>query len=138
MTPKDYFQKCLKLDNEVAELQNQVELLKANIFSATKLKDVNVQSSGGTSYEDKLSRLMEMHDEINLKIDKLVNYKLTLSIELNALDDDRYRLILSERYLMGKKFEEIAVERSYDIRWVYRLHGQALQAFGEKYPSKFQ
>lgn len=137
MTPKEYFQECLKLDNKVTEKQNQLDLIKASFTSAVKIKDINVQTSGGNSHEERLAKLFELNDEINADVDKLVNYKLKLSLEVNQLEDDRYRMILSERYFQGKKFELIAVERDYDIRWIYKLHGQALQAFGDKFPEKF-
>ena len=137
MTPKEYFQECLKLDNKVTEKQNQLDLIKASLTSAVKIKDINVQTSGGNSHEERLAKLFELNDEINADVDKLVNYKLKLSLEVNQLEDDRYRMILSERYFQGKKFELIAVERDYDIRWIYKLHGQALQAFGDKFPEKF-
>ncbi|EKU92849.1 Uncharacterised protein [Alloiococcus otitis] len=137
MTPKEYFQECLKLDNKVTEKQNQLDLIKASFTSAVKMKDINVQTSGGNSHEERLAKLFELNDEINADVDKLVNYKLKLSLEVNQLEDDRYRMILSERYFQGKKFELIAVERDYDIRWIYKLHGQALQAFGDKFPEKF-
>ena len=137
MTPKEYFQECLKLDNKVTEKQNQLDLIKASFTSAVKMKDINVQTSGGNSHEERLAKLFELSDEINADVDKLVNYKLKLSLEVNQLEDDRYRMILSERYFQGKKFELIAVERDYDIRWIYKLHGKALQAFGDKFPEKF-
>lgn len=137
MTPKEYFQECLKLDNKVTEKQNQLDLIKASFTSAVKIKDINVQTSGSNSHEERLAKLFELNDEINADVDKLVNYKLKLSLEVNQLEDDRYRMILSERYFQGKKFELIAVERDYDIRWIYKLHGQALQAFGDKFPEKF-
>lgn len=137
MTPKEYFQECLKLDNKVTEKQNQLDLIKASFTSAVKMKDINVQTSAGNSHEERLAKLFELNDEINADVDKLVNYKLKLSLEVNQLEDDRYRMILSERYFQGKKFELIAVERDYDIRWIYKLHGQALQAFGDKFPEKF-
>ena len=137
MTPKEYFQECLKLDNKVTEKQNQLDLIKASFTSAVKMKDINVQTSGGNSHEERLAKLFELNDEINTDVDKLVNYKLKLSLEVNQLEDDRYRMILSERYFQGKKFEQIAVDRGYDIRWIYKLHGQALQAFGDKFPEKF-
>ena len=138
MTPKEYFQECLKLDNKISEKQNQLDLIKASFVSAVKIKDINVQTSGENGYENHLATLFDFNDEINMDVDKLVNYKLKLSLEVNQLEDDRYRMILSERYFKGKRFEQIAVDRNYDIRWVYRLHGKALQAFHDLYPEKFE
>ena len=137
MTPREYFQQCLTLDHAVTEKQNQYELVKASILSASKIDDVNVQSSPTRTHEDKLHRLFQLHDDVDKQVDELVDYKLKLSMEVNELSDDRYRMVLSERYFKGKTFERIAQQHHYSVRWVRKLHEQALRAFGKLFPHKF-
>lgn len=138
MTPKEYFQFTFKLDNIVQEKINLSTALKNKIFSLnTKLREELVQTSRGNATEEQLARYFDLQSEINQAIDDLADYRLKIAFEISELSDDRYRMVLSERYVRGKKFEQIAVDRGYDIRWIYKLHGQALQAFGDKFPEKF-
>lgn len=65
-------------------------------------------------------------DELQKKIDAIVE-------QINALSDTRYVSVLKQRYVYGKRWEEIAVCMRYGFRHVLRLHGQALSAFTAKY-----
>lgn len=42
------------------------------------------------------------------------------------------RCILRERYIKSEKWEHIAVNIGYSLRYVYRLHGLALVSIGQK------
>ena len=44
------------------------------------------------------------------------------------VSDPSHRVLLELRYLGGNTWEEIALKMGYDVRWIYRLHGRALQA----------
>ena len=45
---------------------------------------------------------------------------------LDQVADERDHEILRRRYLLGQRFEEIAVEMNLEYRWVRRLHKKAL------------
>ena len=47
---------------------------------------------------------------------------------IDSLPVPEYRTLLELRYLSGSKWEEIAEAMSMHVRWVYRMHGRALQA----------
>ena len=42
-----------------------------------------------------------------------------------------YQTILEKRYLCFQSWEKIAAAMDYDIRWLYRLHGKALEEVQE-------
>ena len=42
-----------------------------------------------------------------------------------------YQLVLELRYLCFKSWEEIALQMGYDVRHVFRLHGEALKAISD-------
>ena len=50
------------------------------------------------------------------------------------MQDGAEKEVLIRRYLMGKAWEQIAVEMNYTYRHVTRLHGTALQSFS--FPEK--
>src|SRR5690625_7581780 len=77
-------------------------------------------------------KFIEVAEEINDKIDNLVDLKLSVSNEIDRLDKSEHRILLRLRYINLQSFESIAVSMGYDIRQVHRLHGNALQAFSER------
>ena len=82
-------------------------------------------------------KLLKYTDETNNYVDELVDLRIQIADEIMELRNDNYRVVLSERYIQGKKFEEIAVEQNYAYRHITRLHGEALKEFEKLYPEKF-
>ena len=79
--------------------------------------------------ENTVLRLMEYNDRTNSHIDSLINLKIQIADEINQLEKENHQMVLKQRYLHCKKFEEIAVEQGYAYRHITRLHGEALQEF---------
>lgn len=137
MTPKDYLDKCRRLELNVREAQNEYETLYATMLSAVKHKQDPVTSTPTRGIEDKYLELADRSGDVNRAIDAKVNYTLKVSAELDQMKDDKLRCLLRDRYISGKSWEQIAVDMGYVIRRVYQLHGEALQEFEKLYPDKF-
>lgn len=79
-----------------------------------------------------LDEIVIRYEEICGKYEKqLKRYQQeTIAIEnaIEGVQDPRLRLILRYKYLDGLKWETIADLMRYDVRWIYRLHGEALRA----------
>ena len=76
--------------------------------------------------EDKLVKLADKSSDIDLKIDELVDFKITMGNHINQLEDERHRVILREHYINGLSFCEISYILGYTERHLYRIHGDAL------------
>ena len=78
-----------------------------------------------------LDEIIVRYEEIASKYGKrLKQYqKETLAIEkaVESVKDPRLRLLLRYKYFDGYKWETIADLMEYELSWIYRLHGQALQ-----------
>ena len=78
-----------------------------------------------------LDEIVIRYEEIAAKYEKrLKQYqKETLAIEkaVESVTDPRLRLLLRYKYFDGYKWETIADLMQYELSWIYRLHGQALQ-----------
>ena len=46
---------------------------------------------------------------------------------VTAVDSPEYQTVLEKRYLCFQSWEQIVVEMGYDLRWLYRIHGKALE-----------
>ena len=137
MTPKDYLDKCRRLELNVREAQNEYEMLYATMLSAVKHKQDPVTSSPKSTVEDKYLELADRSSDVNRSIDAKVDYTLKVSAELDYMADYKLRCLLRDRYICCKTWEQIAVDMGYVIRRVYQLHGEALKEFRELYPEKF-
>ena len=135
MTAKEYLQQVKRKDAAINNLQRDKECLTQMMYSLGGAGDgERVQSSRnndkfGTLY----SRIDEKEREMTEKIDALVDFKLKVSEEINALPDDRYITILHKRYICFDSWERIAIDMQYNVRYVQHLHGQALIEFEKMY-----
>lgn len=87
---------------------------------------------GGTSHrskvEDAVCRLVDLEGDLDREIDQLVNDVRLAEHLIGQLKDSRHRDVLRYRYLNGWSWGKIEKETQLDLRWVHRLHGQALEA----------
>lgn len=130
LDPKEYLNQ-IKFTNQ--EIESRVEernrLRQSVMLKTSSFKEDKVQESGATDFDDKYMKFIEVSEEINRKIDDLIDLKMKVSNQIDHLDKPEYRILLRLRYIDLKNFEEIAVKMNYDIRQVTRLHGNALQEF---------
>ena len=136
MTAKEYLRQIAVLDAKIKRRQTEIEELKTAATHITTVFDENkIQSSGRA--DDKIAnivtRWIAMEHQVAEMLEQLIDLRHKIIGEIHQLTDDRYIRILEMRYVDRETFEQIAVNMQYDIRWIYRLHGYALQEFANKH-----
>ena len=126
---KYLLQKIAFLDAEINSLIREHESVKSTLLKATDYSNEPVATTKRNTSEDKLIKLADKSSEIDLKIDELVDFKITMGNHINRLEDERHRVILREHYINGLSFLEISKNLGYTERHLYRIHGDALQKF---------
>ena len=84
---------------------------------------------GGSIYgktEEIIAKIVDLEKEIDADVDRLISVRDNIKSVIEAVEDDRERLLLQYRYLDGWTFEKIAVEMNYSWRQIHRLHSRAL------------
>lgn len=133
---KDYLSQIRYINQEIESRIDERNQLRHSVMLKTSTsKPDKVQETGTMNFDDKYMKFIEVSEDINGKIDDLVELKMQVSNEIDLLDKPEHRIILRLRYVNLNTFEEVAVKTDYDIRQVHRLHGNALQDF-EKRVSK--
>lgn len=129
MNAKEYLSQAFQLDQRINSKLEQVSMLRDLALKTTSvLQDDKVQSAKQQSpMESALVKLMSLEEEINNDIDQLIDLKRELTTFVSEMDNPSFRLLLELRYLSGSIWEEVAAIMGYDIRWVYRLHREALK-----------
>ena len=128
MTVKEYLSQAKFLDQRINSKIQQVAALNDLATKATStLTGMPRNPNHATStMEEAITKIIDLQAEINRDIDTLVDLKRDLSATIKAVGNTEYQTVLEKRYLCFQSWEQIAVEMGYDLRWLYRIHGKAL------------
>ncbi len=128
MTVKEYLSQAKFLDQRINSKIQQVAALNDLATKATStLTGMPRNPNHATSsMEEAITKIIDLQAEINSDIDTLVDLKRDLSATIKAVGNTEYQTVLEKRYLCFQSWEQIAVEMGYDLRWLYRIHGKAL------------
>lgn len=130
---KDYFAQIRKTDRLIQRLTDTVNTLRSGLTSQSyELKPDKVQTSGAKdTLGETIVKIMSLEDDINARIDELVDMKQEAFTMINRIPDLDQQNILIGHYIQLKKWEDIALELNFSIQWVYELHGKGLLAFSQ-------
>lgn len=130
MTAKEYLKQAKTLDMEInAKVEELHQLkLKAACVQGVAITE-RVSSSRGNSSNKAIDRIVDLQNEINAEIDKLVSLKLEIRSKINHLKNPLHRVILIDYYINNKSWEKIAEDNNYSRRYIFKLHGYALNDF---------
>lgn len=125
---KEELKNIIDMDKRIDSKLRQLETLKdmRESISAIDYSKDNVQCSPVNQLENSVIKIIELEDEINIDIDKLVDKKNEARQLINKVEGIE-GTVLEMRYLECMQWEEIAYRLRYDIRWVHRLHGRGLE-----------
>ena len=86
-----------------------------------------VQSSGSKSkMADALDKCMDMEDEINAQVDRLIDTKREVVATIEKLESPMEYNVLHLRYIQYKSLQEIADKYKKEYGWSTTTHGRAL------------
>ena len=127
---KRYLQQVKQCEVRIQIKMEDLEQLKAFTTKVTStLSDVSVS---GTKNNDKMGdaivRIIELQNDINCEIDRLVDLKKEVCAVLDKVSNEDQHTVLYKRYVLFKTFEKIACEMNMTYRNVCYIHGRALQA----------
>ena len=133
MTSKEYLSQAYHLDKRI---DSKIEQLKALNLLATKctstLSDMpKSQSISNSRLEDTVVKIVDLQEEINRDIDRLVDLKREIVEVIKSVDNTEYQILLEKRYLCFHTWEQIAVDMHYSGKWIQKLHDRALDVVAD-------
>jgi DNA-directed RNA polymerase specialized sigma subunit len=133
---KEYFAQIRKTDRLIQRLTDTVNTLQFSLTSQNyELKPDKVQTSGPKdTLGETIAKIMSLEDDINTRIDELVERKADAMRRIQNVPDQDQQNILIARYVNGEKWEKIAVDLNFSIAQIYRIHGAALLDFIKENP----
>ena len=136
MKAKEYLSQAYRLDQRIDAKIEQVMSLRNLAAKATSTLSDAMPSGTRNVHrmEDIIMKIIDLEDEINADIDRLVALKREIVSTIKSVPNLEYQILLELRYLCFKPWEQIAVEMGYGIDNVFRLHQKALKDLevGEK------
>lgn len=131
MTNQDkikYLKRYISLDREIDRKLEEVSRWRVKLNRVTAVYTAEPKGGGSIQPREEaiIAKIVDLEREINDSIDQLVETKEEIFQVIEAVRDDRERLLLQYRYIDGLPWEQIAVNMHYNWRWVHRIHKKAL------------
>ena len=100
--------------------------------ATSSLEAVRVSGTGNRSkVEDNVVRLIDAREMLDRELARCEGVIAQAERLIATLGEPKHS-VMAYRYLMGMRWDEIAQVVSYDKRYVYKLHGWALQDLNRK------
>lgn len=84
-----------------------------------------------SNVETYVLELVDTHARLQQEINRLLKYSREAEKLILKLPDENHRAVLQLRYLCAMGWEEVAERLHYSLRWVHKLHADAIAALAE-------
>lgn len=134
MTAKEFLRSVREQDSLLRAYEQELEDLRRRAYniSSPKLGD-KIQSNHLATLDEIVDKLDSQIEKVNATWDELIDKRNQAKALINKVEDESGRCVLYRYYILIQSWERIAVEMNYTIRWVYKLHGKALQDLEKKF-----
>ena len=111
-----------RLESRIAELTAEMQRIKSVVLSDTP----KGKGKSNERLEQIIDEKQQLINDYKEQIKKAHIIMSKIEVAVNSLSDERFRMILSMRYLDGRTWEYIADNMNYNLKWIYILHKRAL------------
>ena len=130
MSAKRYLNRVMNLEQYIRAQEEDKQKALAEATNITqKLSQDVVQTSGRNSQEERVARYVQISMDIDDRKNELLYLQDEVRTIINSLEDNRYKAVLTLRYIVGRSWGYICETLSYSRSHVNLLHGEALKEF---------
>lgn len=90
--------------------------------------DGSTHEQNGNPIERAYCCLADYETELSNAVAEMVRCRKTAERLISSVEDRTQREVLTRRYIIGQRWEDIAFVMNYNIRHIYKIHGAALQS----------
>lgn len=127
MTAKEFLNQARNIDRRIDSAQERIERLRSVLESGRMSRLTGMPRGGGGDWTDAEARLLDLESRYGDEIRRFCRIKIQVADAIHSVGNSTYEEILTLRYLDGRTWESIAEAVGYDVRYVQKLHGKALQ-----------
>lgn len=117
---RDVVKETMRLVREKEEWRSLAEKITPSYSFEPKTQSVSSKVETGAE------KILEIDNLLQEQIAKRVKLRLAIGAIINNIQNDKYRYLLSSRYIDGKKWDDIADEMNYSVMQIWRMHKEAL------------
>lgn len=129
MTTKEYLAQAYRIDQRINSKLDQIVSLRDLATKATStLSDTSGNATRNIhSMESIITKMIDLESEINEDIDTLVDLKKEIMSIIKKINNPEQQILLEQRYLCFKTWEQIAVDMGYSMQHLFRIHDKILK-----------
>lgn len=134
MTAKEYLRRLARFEANIKAKKERLSVLKemAESVRSPVITDIPKGSPNGTSrLEESVLKMLRLENEITEDEVRLVAEKTKALEMIGRLKNPNHQTVLISRYFKNETWEQIASDMFFTERWIYSLHGRALQELDE-------
>lgn len=120
------YRDCIRRERQ---LQEQIDELRSQQMFPSVNHDGMPQGNAHSDLSGYVARLDALISQLEHEQAMAVRQYKEIYDRIHKMQDGAEKEVLIRRYLMGRTWEQIAVEMNYTYRHVTRLHGAALRSF---------
>jgi hypothetical protein len=131
MSIKAFLNQAFYLERLIKANKGELERLRS-LAESVPMPDLSKERIQGGERSDRVAntvaKIVDLEKEIQADIDHYVQARIDIRRVIDAVDKPKLKLILQERYLNFKKWEQIQeIVEVADLRYLFRLHNLALE-----------
>ena len=111
------------------ELEEEICQLRLDVMVPSLIQDGMPHGSGGGDLSGYAARVDGLLEELRELVEKKLDIRREISRKIEEMGDETEGTLLRYRYIMGLKWEDIAVKMGYTWQHTHKLHGRALNDF---------
>ena len=85
------------------------------------------RGGGGNGLDEQVARIDALERRAAKARQKALDLAEQIEDMIDALDDNRYKTVLSLRYLKGYSWVKVSMEMNYAEKYLFALHGKAIE-----------
>ena len=121
MTTKKYL-------SQVFTLRQLIKTRDTRIQDLETMKNTVDRANGSDTMCELVATLLDLIEECQAERLRLFAVQKKISTAIASVERSEFRLILYERYINLKTWENIAYDNNYSVQWVHKLHVCAISA----------
>lgn len=127
MTIREHLRSIQAKRIEVTALEDAVLEIETRLTRISPVLSDMPHATGNTDkMTDGISRLVELKEKLNKKIDEACEHEAYVIDKIDTLADPIFRTILYRIYILGESLEKVSVAIDYSYYYTCRMHGYAL------------
>ncbi len=113
---------------QLEELKSLAARVTVSPFTESHCEGTHSDRVGRTT-----ARIIDLENEINDEIDKLVEVKMQIKLVISSIPDSIRRTILERHYILNESWEKISEKVGYSSRHIIRMHNKTIDELEKKY-----